>query len=615
MNSRLSELYNYLTIKNNVMNIQTLEKFLTNTGHKNVLANIIEILHECDLAKIDLYPLIKICLDNPSLSDSDFTLLYHTLANNAMEYLSYPTILLINKYIKDHPSLLKDKLLLTPIDNNGFFNIDLNLMDPYGHVSYLLDINDIDNVKKNISVIRNRNNSTPPSVLFKRYAKTDGDIYIDILLNILEKYPNVTIAGGFPLMILSGTDPMRTDLDIFIFGPNREEIFKKIIDEMQTRIPFPMYHQIKDSVVNFWFEGTWIRPQIILSPADNIFDLLFNFDLSYSCICYTPNKATFEGTLEGLYAIKTLTTFVNTESIRPNRLLKAYYKNFRVIKYQRFVLADNSDGLEIFTESGLSKNNLIKIMSYDKFRYDYLIPNPRYNTAKNLYDLRTYYNDKEIASDLIDLKKIKFEGISMDNYAHQGSHGDSYRFINKLNKISSDVSFTLVHALNNQKNMWKLNTDYRKQTPVVSINRMIWDQISGPPKLRYIDVHIKDTAFLSELDLIINKATDKFGKSITIPKKREEYDRLGDPLKEAITYFRFKIKDNFKIYDINHNEIYNDKNPTINTDFDYIKNLQSEEAILTIDYIQLYEDTLKATRILSNSTSLAIVLSSIQLFD
>jgi len=591
LSNNLNELYTYLTIKNNVDNLETLEKFLLKTGHKNLIANVVEILHECDLSKINLEPILKICLKGSELSDDEFVILYSMLATKALKHLTYAGILMINRYIKERPSIIKNNLLILPIGYKGENDVDLSYVEPKGHVSYLIDLIDIDKINK-----KRENVNINADELFLKYAKSKDDFYIEILLYILKQYPQVSIAGGFPLMILSGeTVDNRTDLDIFIYGEKREETMKKIITDIENCIGvyFPIYHQIKNSVINLWFEGTWIRPQIIMSPADNLFELLFNFDLSYSGVAYTPYNKRFECTLDALYAIKTRSTFINVDSIKPNRLLKAYYKNYRVIKYQPFVLAENHDGLEIFMEDGLNLENLEKVMPKDKFLYDYMFPNTEYPVNKNLFDLRAYYKDENISNLSIDVNKFKYEGISMDNYAHQSAVSDSYRFVCKINELSEDVIFKLVLKIKDTSIcVWTLNTDYRKQTPPVKIHRICreFGRNNEIQKMNYLDVEISEKSVLStEINMIINKANNTFGKFQNDIQKN---------IDNKICY-RFKLDKEFKIYDINHKEIDN-----CEVDDRIIMNIKDVKVITDESFMKNKREAI-----------LSIILSSIQLFD
>lgn len=615
--NRLNELYSYLTIKNNVDNIDTLKKFLLQTGHKDLLANVIEILHECDLSKIDLEPIIKICLLKGELKDDEFTVLYHSLATQAIKYLSYHSILTIHQYIKDRPILMKDKLLLQPIYHNGDSDIDLNFMEPNGHVSYLIDIDDISKIEKQINQQTNRNRSISPMSLFKRYTKSEIDLSIDMLLNILKKYPNVTIAGGFPMMILDGTIDTRTDMDIFIYGKNREETAKKIIMEMYETIPFPIYHQVTNSVINFWLEGSWIRPQIILSNVDDVFELLFDFDLSYNSIAYTPFKQQFEGTLDGLYAIKTRTTFITKESIKPGRLLKAYYKNYRVIKYRPFVLSENPGSLEIFQDDKLNLNNLKQIMTKDDFEYGYLIPSTKNSTHKNAYDLRRYYKDDRISSDKVNLDTINYKGICHSNYGHQSIDTGNHVFMKEI--LEGDKLFKQHKDISRNISLFRLNLHHHTQSTMVKIigvyreiNRENKGENKG--KLMYIDVIIPDGSFKDTLNLIVDKAIIQFGEFGSKPKKKQLNEK-----NTGFDLFRFKVREDFIIYDINHIQQYpridTIKNMFKDDDLTVEEMITNENVLMNFKNIQVVKDTSSYLKNDKNKQFLSFVLSSIQLFN
>jgi len=609
----LTRLYSYLT-KTPEIDQEYLTEILLGSQKRNLAQNTLEILQTADLSQIDLLPILQICFQK-ELTQVEFELIYQMIVSNAIPYLSFRGLMTIHQYIKNHPELQNDDLLIKPFDaQTGSSLLDLSPVKPIGPINYLIDSPNVleppsEQTKEEktmiwigdkwveTSVLEHHQEETnqqekthlerqeiPPRTLL--LSSAGDDYHLSLLLDIAENFPNIVIAGGFTSTLMDGTfeENPQSDLDIFIFGDTkliRKTALDDFLNQFQTFMkPEEFFYRINGSVVNIWFENSKLRPQIILSQAPSLYHLLNNFDLQFNSWAYHPFQKNFVGILQSYYALRTRTTFVNGSRIAPMRLLKAHYKNYRVIKYQPFCFSNNGDEQspeEYFTEDGLNLENLSKVKSKEDYHYDYWVGNSINTHQKNFHDLRTYHSDfkDQIKSSklngLIDSKQVNPNGIVSGAGYNSAANRCAYLGIDLSSPPELDLTTELKFVENpnpafNSLKSFNLNQNFAGQTGPLKLYGL-WTGMPGMqeenPKFRYAILEVLPSKLQTYLNLIDQQGVNQFMNNDqerrlsihTSSIKKTFRNRDGEILDKFPNAYRFKTTSNFKVYDVNGKEL------------------------------------------------------------
>lgn len=542
MITTLARLYAYLS-QDETLDDYFLGEVMRTSRSRDVIKNTLELLQNCkpnELRKIDLYPVLKVCFKQ-SIPLNDFVPLYSILVKSCLPFIEYRTMLLVHEYVKSHPHLHQDDLLLSPFKFKAIKELspwtDLNYMSPKGHINYLLK-------------------SEQKSTVFNSHAmdQVEENETIVRLINILVEYEQIAIAGGYPTALLDHTieyNP-QTDIDVFIYGPGRKQRAKDVIRDIEKEFGPKIYHKHIGSVVTFWVPDTPVRIQIILSRAKNLFSLLNCFDFNYCSWAYMPREDRFVGTFQAFYSLQTRTTFLNGSKLKLERLIKAHYKGYSIVSYQPFEVTNKfPDGSkpEIFNESGLNLKELYAMMPEMEYRFEYYVPKSSLPVEKNLYDLRKYYKDDEIETGPVDLEKLNYYGIKAGyGYPNRKKLKDRYDLADSddkasLLKILKGVEFTKKQFDNVE--YWKTSPYFRVRTAPVMVE---------------VDQYMKKNADRIELNIHLLQQNAEVLKDLvmTVKERFEEHGEKLDviPVKKDL-YCKMKLRnlENLSIKDINGEEV------------------------------------------------------------
>lgn len=548
----LGRLYEFLTENNEVNDEKFLAQVLKTTRSKDAVTNLIEIFQSgTQLYQIDFYQLLKVCFKDP-IPLKKFVLLYHILIKH-LRYLEVRSVFLIHEYVKNHPELHKDELLISPFKFSSFKyeshevrpSMDLNYSTAKGKINYLLK-------------------SELMSSVFNSQAMSqieDNEIVVR-LINTLIPYHNVVLAGGYPTALLDHTieyNP-QSDIDVFIYGSNRKNRMQCIIQDLETEFKGSLYYKQHGSVVTFWVQDTPIRIQLIVSQAKNLFDLLFNFDFNYCSWAYLPKEDRFAGTLDSFYSIITRTTFLSKTSLRLERLLKAHYKGYSIVKYKPFEVSNDlshfPDDFEIFVENGINIENLEKILPETEYRFDYYVPQSSLSSEKNRYDLRKYYQDPEIKLGSVDLGQINYWGIKNGYGYHDNKQKSQYDLTNpddyqKLLKVIDQIEWKKYQNRNiDSSELWEPTMWSSKKWFIIKtapvLTTSVKSNFKGDSRSPMITAFLADDPQLKE---IISRIQIKAEETLS-----DGEELTSVPMKKPDVCC-FKVRSSAQIWDLNNHEV------------------------------------------------------------
>lgn len=169
-------------------------------------------------------------------------------------------------------------------------------------------------------------------------------------------WDHVVLAGGSVSLALCDydlTDDHYTasDLDLFVWGPDREMVINRLISELRSKLDIVVCQ--RGRVCTIVVRNQTRNIQIIDNHHDSLFNILNAFDFTTAMAAYDGSH--FIVTPEYMFAIMTHTTFSKQNPISLHRICKNLLRGFNVLIDDRSVIKGNE-------EYDLEKLNNIDIM-------------------------------------------------------------------------------------------------------------------------------------------------------------------------------------------------------------------------------------------------------------
>jgi hypothetical protein len=148
-------------------------------------------------------------------------------------------------------------------------------------------------------------------------------------------WKNTIVAGGMPLEAFSLKRlNVNTDLDIFVYGDDHEEISQrhlKYFNDLALKLGKTIYFAYYFKIIIIFIEDTNLIVQLIIhGDKQTKYDVIDNFDLSHTNILYDGENVYCTNAF--LECLKTNKTKVNTDRVvKPSRIENAIKKGFEVI--------------------------------------------------------------------------------------------------------------------------------------------------------------------------------------------------------------------------------------------------------------------------------------------
>ena len=190
-------------------------------------------------------------------------------------------------------------------------------------------------------------------------------------------WDNIIVAGGSIVNILTKCNEKLNDIDLFVYGLDKEKAKNKIdhvincIKQKANDMKYETRVYINKNVVNIYVFDTkkLLQIQIIMRLYDTLAHVLVGFDVDCCCICYTGKEILT--TERGLYALKYRVNVANLKRRSPsyeNRLIKYSFRGFDVItdfEYEKiynklFFMAPENYGFTRLLEQELINNGQLK---------------------------------------------------------------------------------------------------------------------------------------------------------------------------------------------------------------------------------------------------------------
>ncbi len=182
-----------------------------------------------------------------------------------------------------------------------------------------------------------------------RLAMLCPNAIINLIKDINVAGPKAVIAGGIVNLATDITLDIfsqhfnKSDIDIFVFGPDKQETVKRILSmftymvppDMCINIMGPTYVGVRGSVVYIWSHGLSRLIQIVIMDEKHqtVEDVLNNFDMTHIMCAFDGTDFIVRGSMLETLATRTTIYTRNTPSaeIQGLRILKAETRNYDVL--------------------------------------------------------------------------------------------------------------------------------------------------------------------------------------------------------------------------------------------------------------------------------------------
>ena len=283
-------------------------------------------------------------------------------------------------------------------------------------------------------------------------------------------WDNIVVAGGSLVNIITKSDEKLNDVDIFIYGLDKESTKQKIdhvvnsVKQKAIDMKYDTRVYMNSNVINIYVFDTkkLLQVQIILRLYDTLAHVLVGFDVDCCCVAY--NGKNLLATERGLNALKYRVNVANLKRRSPsyeNRLIKYSFRGFDVItdfKYENmynkmFFMASENYGFTRLLEQELINNGQLKNIIFSntlRFRQTasytgghsfYNKENLEIKNIQNTENCITKYN-ANIEDDTMKFKEYSIKNIGLMETGVMEQFTGSFNPISDENWVNSNSETT-----------------------------------------------------------------------------------------------------------------------------------------------------------------------------